>query len=396
MLLFFVITIMFFIAWLKQNRDYAKIQLHPSDAWINLAVQAAEIGVWSWDITRDRIEITEFGQILHGFTFDALTNYRAWLKTLHTDDQEPTHQAIHRALTEKTDYRNEYRVIHPDGSVRWIASQGRGDFDNAGNPLRLVGVLFDVTARKQAEQMLKDQHQMLAHMARVTTLGELSAALAHELNQPLTAILCNAQAGQRFMAQTPPDWEELSAILVDIVADDRRAGVVVSRLRALFKKEEAVQQVLNINALIEEVTQLLHSDLIVKQVSLHLHLTADLPKIMGDPVQIRQVLLNLIMNGTEAIAVSTAGLRQLRICTGLHGADSLEVTVHDTGPGIAPQMLEQIFEPFVTGKAHGLGMGLAISRTIVTAHDGRLCAGNSPEGGAIMYFTLPIIQEFNS
>lgn len=367
-----------------------------SNAWINLAVQAADIGIWSWDITRDRIEMTEFGRILYGRTFDELTNYRAWLMTLYTDDQEPTHQAIQRALTEKTDYRNEHRVVHPDGSVRWIAIQGRGDFDSAGKPLRLAGVLFDITLRKQTEQMLKNQQQMVAHIARVATLGELSAALVHELNQPLTAILCNAQAGQRFLAKTPPDTEELHAILADIVEADQRAGAMVSRLKKLFKKEAVEQQVLNINTLIEEVSQLLHSDLIAKQVSLLLHPAADLPQIMGDPVQVRQVLINLVMNGAEAMAALAADdSRQLRICTSLHDTGNLEVAVIDTGSGIHPQMLERIFEPFVSGKADGLGMGLAISRTIITAHGGRLWADNAPDGGATLRFTLPIIQEFN-
>ncbi len=367
-----------------------------SNAWINLAVQVADIGIWSWDIRCDRIEITEFGQILYGRTCDELVSYRTWLMTLHTDDREPTHQAIQRALAEKIDYRNEHRVVHPDGSVCWIAIQGRGDFDSAGKPLRLVAVLFDITLRKQAEQMLKNQQQMLAHMARVATLGELSAALAHELNQPLTAILCNAQAGQRFLAKTPPDTEELHAILADIVEADQRAGAMVSRLKGLFKKEAVEQQVLNINTLIEEVGQLLHSDLIAKQVSFLLHPAADLPQIMGDPVQIRQLLINLVMNGAEAMAALAADdSRKLRICTSLHDADNLEVAVTDTGPGILPQMLEQIFEPFVTGKADGLGMGLAISRTIVTAHGGRLWADNAPDGGATLRFTLPIIQEFN-
>lgn len=361
----------------------------------DLDLQAAGIGIWSWDIARDRIEITEFGRILHGLTSGTPVNYRGWLMTVYRDDQKPTHLVIQRALDEKTNYRNEYRVNHPDGTVRWIAIQGRGYFDVAGYPLRLMGALFDITEYKLTEQKLKDQHQALAHMARVATLGELSVALAHELNQPLTAILCNAQAGQRFLAQTPRDLDDLRAILSDIAADTQRAGAVVSRLRGLFKKEGAVQQALNINALIEEVTQLLRSELITKQVYLFLHLRADLPKTTGDPVQIRQVLLNLVMNGVEAMTASAVGLRQLRICTNLHDADRLEVVVRDTGPGIAPQMLEQIFKPFITDKPDGLGMGLAISRTIVSSHGGHLWAANAPDGGASLSFTLPVLGEIN-
>lgn len=378
---------------MPESSDYADTQPGDTDGWINEAVHAAGMGIWSWDIAHDRIEFSESGRILHGLIADRAVDYRAWLRTLHTDDQEPARQAIQRALDERTNYLNEYRVVHPDGSVRWISCKGRGYFDEAGKPSLLMAVLFDVTAHKQAEQALKDQHQALAHMARVSALGGLSAALAHELNQPLTSILCNAQAGQRLLAQALPDWKELHAILADIAADGLRAGTVVSRLRGLFKKEEAAQQALNINALVEEVTQLLRSDLIIKQVSLLLHLGADLPKTMGDPVQLRQVLLNLIMNGAEAMAASAACPRQLQIGTSLHDAYSLEVTVRDSGPGIEPQMLEQIFEPFITGKPQGLGMGLAISRTIVAAHGGRLWAENAPEGGAVLRFTLPIMTE---
>ena len=353
------------------------------------------MGIWLWDIARDRIEFTESAHALHGLTSRAAMNCQAWLMTLHADDQKPARQAIQRALETKSNYQNEYRVIHPDGSERWISIQGRGYFNSTGKPLRLIGVLFDVTARKRAEQVSKDQHQVLTHMARVSTLGELSAALAHELNQPLTAILCNAQAGQRFMAQTPPDLEELRTILADIAADNLRAGAVVSRLMGLFKKGDTIQQVLDINALIEDVTQLLRSEFITKQVSLLLHLSADLPKTMGDPVQLRQVLLNLIMNSIEAMTTSASGSHQLRISTNLHDANNLEVAVRDTGPGIVPQMLGQVFESFVTGKPHGLGIGLAISRTIIAAHGGRLWADNASEGGAILRFTLPAFQEFS-
>lgn len=379
----------------EQDLACTEIQLQGNDAWINLAVQVAGVGIWSWDTTHDRIELTEFARILHGLPFDTVVSYRTWLMNLHADDLESAHQAIQRALDKKSDYRNEYRVSHPDGSVRWILAQGRADYDDAGNPLRLAGVLSDVTARKNAEQVLKDQLQALAHMARVSTLGELSAALAHELNQPLTAILCNAQAGKRILTQSPPDQEELSAILSDIAEDDRRAGTVVSRLRALFKREDGVQQLLNINAVVEEVAQLLRSEFITKQVFLNLQLGVNLPGIKGDPVQVRQVLLNLMMNGIEAMAATASGPHRLRICTSMRDADSLEVIVLDTGPGINPQMLEQIFEPFVTGKSQGLGMGLAISRTIVNAHGGRLWAENDSGGGAALRFTLPVFQGCN-
>lgn len=361
--------------------------------WANLAIQDAGIGILSWEIARDRIRITEPGKVLHGLTSCANMSYRSWLATLHVDDRESTHQSIQRALEENNSCRHEYRVVYPDGSEHWISIHGRGYFDGAGRPSKMIGVLLDVTARKSAEQNLKNQHQALAHMARVATLGELSAALVHELNQPLAAILCNAQAGQRFLGKVSPDLGEVRTILADIAMDNQRAGAVVSRLRGLFRKEGAIRQVLNINALIEEVAQLLHSELVINQVSLSLYLSAGLPEIIGDPVQVRQVLLNLIMNGIEAMAVAAPSSRQLQIRTGLQDATSLEVSIRDTGPGIVPQMRERIFESFVTDKRGGLGVGLSISRAIVNAHGGRLWADNSPEGGAVLRFTLPAFQE---
>jgi two-component system sensor kinase FixL len=376
-----------------QAKEPAAIYGQFGDTWINLAAQAAKVGFWSWDIARDRVVLTEPGQALHGLTCATRMSYRAWLMTLCADDREPAHQAMQRALGDKTDYRIEYRIIRPDGSTRWIAARGTGFFDDAGKPLWLTGALFDATVHKRVEQALKDQCLALFHMERVSTLGGLSAALAHELNQPLTAILCNAQAGLRFLAQASPDPEILRAILADIAADNQRASAVISQLRALLKKEGGGRQAFGINALVGEVAQLLRSEIIARQVSLSLRLDDGLPETKGDPVQVRQVLLNLAMNAVEAVAASAGGARELHICTGAHGPGGIEVVVRDTGGGIAPQMLEQIFEPFVTGKPHGLGMGLAISRAIVTAHSGRLWAGNAPEGGAVLRFTLPVARE---
>ncbi|WNV03985.1 ATP-binding protein [Candidatus Methylospira mobilis] len=395
-IIFYITEALFLITSWHSDRIRAKTRLRASKEWIDLAEKTADLGIWSWDIARDRFQITEFGRSLYGFASATPINYQGFLMTLHPDDRQPTQLAIQQVLTEKNDYRHEYRVIRQDGSVRWIVTLYRGNFDDAGKPLQLLAASVDVTARKQMEQELKVQQQMLIHITRVTTMGELSGALAHELNQPLAAILCNAQAGQRFLAKTPPDWKELRAIMNDITEADRRASQVVSRLRVLFKKDEVVQQGLHINTLTEEVTKLLHSDLIAKQVSLTLHLADNLQCTIGDPVQLTQVLINLVMNATEAMTSSATGLRQLRICTSLSDTATLEVAVHDTGSGIAPQALEQIFDPFITSKPHSLGMGLTISRIIINAHGGRLWAINNPDRGATLRFTLPITQETSS
>jgi PAS domain S-box-containing protein len=377
----------------QQRRRRTETELHDSEERMTLAATAAKLGIWVWDITHDQIWVTDPCRALYGFAPAVSLDYQAFLNSVHPDDRESTQQAIQHALTARQEYHCEYRVILPDGRIRWIAAQGRGYFDSTGKPLRLMGVSIDVTTHKQAELEIQRQRQELAHVTRVATLGELSAALAHELNQPLTAILSNAQAALRFLAQTPPDLEELRAILQDIVQDDQRAGEVVRRLRVLFKKEETPRRVLDLNAMIREVGQLLRSDLLAKHVSLVLDLAADLPAVIGDPVQLQQVVLNLLLNGAEALCCATTCPRQLQVRTGWYDVATLEITVRDTGAGFDPSQLEHCFEPFVTTKPQGLGMGLAISRSIVTAHGGRLWATNNPDGGATLHCTLPISQE---
>lgn len=368
-----------------------EIQSHDACAWIYQALQAAEVGAWEWDLARDQLEFTAYGRMMHGLPLEAAVSYRDWLMTVDEADRERAHQTMQCALDTGVDFRSEYRIGSADGSVRWVEIQGGGVFDREGTPQKLTGLLFDVAERKRVEQAVKEQHQAIAHLARVSTLGELSAALAHELNQPLAAILCNAQAGLRFLRQTPVDMAELRSIFADIVADDERAGAVVSRLRGLFRKEKTVRQDLNINVLVEDIAQLLRSEFIARQVTLSLRLGAGLPDTRGDTVQIRQVLLNLVMNAIEAMVVSD-GRRQLEIHTGLHDTENISVIVRDTGAGVEPQMREKIFEPFVSGKPQGLGVGLAICRSIAVDHGGRLWVDDAPEGGTAMHFVLPIVM----
>jgi len=373
----------------QRRRRQAEKALRDSEERMNLAAASAELGMWWWDIARDQIEATEKCRALYGFAPAVPLNYQAFLNTLHPDDREPTHQAIQQVLAEQTEFHGEYRVVRPDGSLRWLAAKGRGYFDSAGKPLRMLGVSIDVTERKQVELEAQRQRQELAHMMRVVTLGELSTAFAHELNQPLTAILSNAQAAQRFLAHGRLEVGDLNAILADIVAAAQRASEVIGQVRAMLKKGEVQRQPLDINAIIREVSKLIHSDLITRQVSLVMTLDTTLPGVTGDSIQLQQVILNLLLNGAEAMLASASRPRQLEVRTTRPDAATIEVSVHDTGVGIDPQQVEHIFEPFVTTKPHGLGMGLAISRSIIAAHGGRLWAENHPEGGATFRFTLP-------
>jgi two-component system sensor kinase FixL len=251
----------------------------------------------------------------------------------------------------------------------------------------LVSVV-DITERRRVERATARQRDELAHLSRVAMLGELSGSLAHELNQPLTAILSNAQAAQRFLAQDPPRVDKLAEILTDIVKSDHRAGAVIQRLRSLLRKEEAQRHPLDINDVVEESMRLMRSDLLNRRVTVNTDLAKALPVLSGDRNQLQQVLLNLVMNGCDAMDGREADRRLLvRTQTTAHG--NVEVCVTDHGAGIPSVDLEHIFEPFVTTKSYGLGLGLAICRSIIVAHGGRLWATNNADQGATLHCELP-------
>ena len=246
----------------------------------------------------------------------------------------------------------------------------------------------DITARKQAELDSREQRSELAHLTRVATLGELSGALAHELSQPLTAILSNAQAAQRLLARDQPDLREIGSILADIADDDRRAAEVIQRLRSMLRKDEQQFTPLDLNWLIREVLLLERSDLITRQVAVAVELSPDLPQVYGDRVQLQQVVLNLVLNASEAMTTTAIGERRLVLVTA-RDQEGCQLDVVDQGCGIPADALERVFEPFFTTKRQGLGLGLSICRSIVEAHGGRLWASNNEENGATFHLALP-------
>jgi len=248
--------------------------------------------------------------------------------------------------------------------------------------------LVDVTERRQNERTAARQRDEIAHLSRVAALGELSGSLAHEINQPLMGILSNAQAAQRFLARDDVNLDEVREILVDIVEDDKRAGEVIRRLRALLKKGEVQKRPLDINSVVDDVVRLTRNDLMNRDVAVSTELTPALPLVFGDQIQLQQVLLNLVMNACEAME-AVSGALQLHICTRRTDGGGVEMSVSDRGGGIPPGDLERIFEPFVTTKEHGTGLGLSICRTIIVAHGGGLWAENIGEG-ATFRCTLPL------
>jgi signal transduction histidine kinase len=270
----------------------------------------------------------------------------------------------------------------------------RAGSDELTQHLHLLGEVFaNALSRKQTELEAQRLRQDLTHIGRVSALGELTASLAHELSQPLTAILYNAQAAERLLAADVVNLEKVREILSDIVADDKRAGEVISRLRTLLKKGNPDFVPLDLNEIVGEVAWLMRSDAMARNLPLSLELGADLPKVCGDRVQLQQVVLNLVLNGLEAMREPHADQRRLVIRTARDGAAAVRVEVQDAGPGIDEKNLDRMFEPLYTTKPDGLGMGLAIVRTIVDAHGGGLGAVNNPEGGATVHFTLPVGPE---
>jgi signal transduction histidine kinase len=280
------------------------------------------------------------------------------------------------------------------GLVFSAVSTERAGSDELTQQLHLLGEVFaHALSRKQTELEAQRLRQDLTHIGRVSALGELTASLAHELSQPLTAILYNAQAAERLLAADVVNLEKMREILSDIVADDKRAADVIARLRALLKKGDPEFTSLDLNEIVGEVAWLMRSDAIVRNLPLSLELGADLPRVRGDRVQLQQVVLNLVLNGLEAMREPRAGQRSLVVRTARDGEAAVRVEVQDAGTGISEKDLDRMFEPLYTTKTEGLGMGLAIVRTIVDAHGGSLGAVNNAGGGATVHFTLPVLKE---
>jgi two-component system sensor kinase FixL len=253
----------------------------------------------------------------------------------------------------------------------------------------LITIMRDVTGQRRAELEARDQRQQLTHLTRVAMLGELSGALAHELNQPLTAILSNAQAAQRLLARDPSDITEVREILKDIVEADQRAGEVIRRLRALLKKGESKFAPVDMNEILNEVLELAHGDLMTRSVSVVTRYNFGLPRVSGDRVQLQQLLLNLVTNACEAMNARERSQRKLTVATSYEWDGTIHVAVADTGGGVAPDRVDRVFEPFFTTKDQGLGLGLAICRTIASAHGGRLWTMNNADGGATFHLSIP-------
>jgi PAS domain S-box-containing protein len=309
-------------------------------------------------------------------------------------EEEPEKWRLHIATLEAHQpFRGfRYRRLRADGSVAYIESNGKPVFDAEARFLGYRGVSSDVTAAVRADQAEAALHQAqaaLAHVTRVMTLGELTSSIAHEINQPLAAIVTNGNACVRWLAGDLPNLEEARQAVGRIIRDGHRASDVIQRIRALVQQTPPQKDWLDVDAMILEVIALVRSEVERHRVSLQTHLSPDVPRVLGDRIQLQQVLLNLLMNAIEALSSVDEGERELRVSSGTHASHGVLVAVQDSGIGIDPEHMDRLFNAFFTTKPQGMGLGLAISHSIIEAHGGRLWASPNPGRGATFQFTLP-------
>lgn len=379
-----------YTALLSSRLRLSEAEVREQEQVLVLAADAASLGVWVLDRRCNEIRASQRWRTLFGFSLAERLDADSLLSRVHPDDVGRLGELLCSSLLAPSYCESVYRIVQPDGQLCWISSRWRGELDGTGQAIAIRGVSIDITVRKQAELNLQQKQSEINHLSRVTMLGELSGALAHELNQPLTAILSNAQAAQRFMSRDVIDLDEVREILQDIVDEDKRAGEVIRRLRRLFDKQEAFLQDVSVNDTVTEIGIILRNDLINRRVTLKTLLAADLPMASADRVQLQQVLINLVMNGCDAMADAAVPDRHIVVRTAQLDSQFIQVSVSDRGSGLPDAALERVFEPFYTTKKGGMGLGLSICRSIISANGGRLWGENNHDSGATFHMVLPV------
>jgi two-component system, LuxR family, sensor kinase FixL len=492
----------------------AEASLRQTEDRLSLVADSANLGMEAWDTAKDEVWMTEKGRALFGLDHEARLDSAAIVARVHPDDRAVREASIKQAIQTQGEYSTEYRVVLPDGAVRWIGARGRSLNSGNGKAAHLLGISIDVTAqkdaqdrlrlvvegspngivlvneegridlvntatemlfgywreeligqpveilvperfreshpfiganfvapskapiigagrelfgrrkdgsevpveigisriegekgvvvlavivdisaRKQAEAESRQYREELAHLGRVELVAEMATAFAHELNQPLSGIMNNASAGRRFIAKGRADLPRLDRLLDAIVMDARRAGEIICSIRFMVRKGEGTRISVNLNSILAEVVQFVHSDALERHCTVISKLDPNLPAVSANPVQIQQVLLNIVMNAFDAMRQTPAVERRVIVSSRQHACDQVWIGVRDFGTGLPRENPNRIFEPFFSSKPDGLGMGLSIARSIISSHGGELAAENVEGGGACVHFSLPATEE---
>jgi PAS domain S-box-containing protein len=374
------------------DRRRAESALREGEERFRNLADTAPVMIW---VTGPDKRFTFFNKTWLDFTGRTLEQElgNGWAEGVHPDDLGRCFATFSSSFDARQDFQIECRLRRADGEYRWLLCKGVPRFESGGVFAGYIGSDMDITDQKDAETARRKNLDEIAHLNRVLAMGELTAALAHELNQPLAAILNNAQSARRFLGDESPDLAQVGECLADIVADDKRAAEIIQRLRTLVKKGESQADLVNLNEVVHDAIRLLGHDAMLRQVSIKFELFPGLPPVLGDRVQLYQVVLNLLMNGFEAVTEPVASDRWELVRTAELDDGCVELTVEDSGRGIAEGDLARVFEPFFSTKPEGLGMGLSISRSIVQSHGGRIWAEENVGRGAIFHCVLPAAQQ---
>jgi PAS domain S-box-containing protein len=381
------------------DRKEAEERLRQSEAHLQEAQTLGRVGSWVFNIAAETVSGSpELFRIFgrdpgdEQLTKEMISDVRSmpiFRASVHPEDLPFVEEFTNKTRSEgKVGGELEYRIVLRDGSVKYVHSVAHPVLDASGNVVQYIGTIMDVTERNRAEEALRQAQADLAHVNRVTTMGELTASVAHEVNQPIAAAVTNANTCLRWLARDQPDLEEARAAAMRIVNDGTRAAEIIKRIRLLFKKGASEREMVDINEVVEELVVLLRGEVTRYSILVQTELEANTPRVIADRVQLQQVLMNLMINGIDAMK-NVTGTRELAIKSQHAETGQVLVSVNDTGMGLPAQQSDKVFEAFFTTKPNGMGMGLSISRSIVESHGGRLWAAPNSPRGASFCFTLP-------